>query len=103
MANSSQVTRVTFKAFCAAEGITAIHKTIRENTNKYPYVTVLRGGDAENIYFSKKASAEVAEGQSVKSIASQLFINVAVNAQGESRTKLSFAGNSTYEDVMDMF
>ena len=102
MANSS-ITRVTFKAFCFAEGITAIHKSIRVNTNGYPFITVLRGADAENIYFSKKASAEVAEGQSVKSIASQLYVNVAVNQQGESRTKLSFAGNSTYEDIDDMF
>ena len=102
MANSS-ITRVTFKAFCAAERVTAIHKVIRINTNGYPFVTVLRGSDAENIYFSKKAAAEVAEGQSVKSIASQLYVNVATNASGESRTKLSFAGNSTYEDIDDMF
>lgn len=103
MANSSQVTRVTFKAFCAAEGITAIHKTIRTNSNGYPFITVLRGADAENIYFSKKASAEVAEGELVKSIASELFVNTAVNANKEQRTKLSFAGNSTYEDIDDMF
>ena len=102
MANSS-ISRVTFKAFCQAEGITAIHKTVRENTNKYPFVTVLRGSEAENIYFSKKASAEVSEGEIVKAIANDLFINVAVNQAGESRTKLSFAGNSSYEDIDDMF
>ena len=103
MNTSSQIIRSTFKSFCQAEGITAIHKSIRVNTNGYPFVTVLRGSEAENIYFSKKASAEVAEGQSVKSIAKDLFTNVAVNQAGESRTKLSFAGNSSYDDIDDMF
>ena len=98
----ANISRITFKAFCQNEGITAIHKTIRKNANGYPFITVLRGAEAENIYFSKKASAEVSEGEIVKAIASQLFVNFAVNQEGESRTKLSFAGNS-YEDINDMF
>ena len=100
---NTEILRVSFKAFCQAEGITSIHKTIRVNTNGYPFVTVLRGDVAENIYFSKKASAEVSEGEVVKSIANTLFVNTAVNSNGESRTKLSFAGNSSYEDIDSMF
>lgn len=103
MATNSSITRISFREFCKAEGITSIHKTIRVNKNGYPFVTVLRGSDAENIYFSKKAAAEVAEGESVKSVANSLYINTATNAEGESRTKLSFAGNSSYEDINDMF
>ena len=101
--NNSQISRVSFKAFCQAEGITSIGKTVRVNASGYPFVTVLRGSDAENIYFSKKAAAEVTEGQLVKSIANTLFVNTAVNSNGESRTKLSFAGNSSYEDIDSMF
>ena len=100
---NTSIIRTSFKDFCKAEGVTAIHNAVRVNQNGYFYITVLRGSVAENIYFSKKASAEVSEGVSVKSIAYLLFTNSAVNAQGETRIKLSFAGNSSYLDIDDMF
>ena len=100
---NTEILRVSFRDFCKSEGITSICKKVRVNENGYPYITVLRGSDAENIYFSKKAAAEVDEGLEVKSIANLLYVNTAVNSNGESRTKLSFAGNSSYEDVDSMF
>ena len=100
---NTQISRVSFRDFCKSEGVTSICKTVRVNQNGYPYATILRGAVAENIYFSKKAAAEVSEGLEMKSIANLLYINTAVNSDGESRTKLSFAGNSNYEDVDSMF
>lgn len=98
--------RSTFKSFIAAQGITAVAPAIRQNTNGYPFITVLRGSgpeSAENIYFSVKASAEVSEGQAVKSIAKDLYVVNTLNAAGEARTKLSFAGESSYLGVDELF
>ena len=93
----------TFKSYCQQTGVTSIHKTIRTNSNGYPFITVLRGSVAENVYLSKASGAKVAEGSSVKDIAKDLFVTIAPNADGESRTKLFFAGDSSYEAMEDMF
>ena len=98
--------RSTFKSFVAAQGITAVYPSIRQNTNGFPFITVLRGSgpdSAENIYFSVKASAQVAEGQAVKSIAKDIYVVNVENAAGEARTKLSFNGESSYLGVDELF
>jgi len=95
-------TMKTFAEFCQENGVTAVHGAVRVNTNNYPFITVLRGNDAENIYFSKNASNEVSEGSDVTSIAKQLFVTETVNAAGESRTKLSF-NKGNYIDIADLF
>jgi hypothetical protein len=94
--------RTTFKSYCASTGVTAV-SPVRQNVNGYPFVTVLRGAEAENVYFSIKASADVVEGTDIKSIASDLFIAHTINAAGEPRTKLSFRGDSIYVDIADLF
>jgi hypothetical protein len=92
----------TFAEFCKTNGITAINNNVRVNTNGYPFITVLRGSDAENIYFSKNASSEVAEGSDVPSIAKSLYIVETVNAVGEPRIKLSF-NKGNYTNIADLF
>lgn len=92
---------MSLKTFAQSEGITAFSAVVRANVNGYPFVTALRGSDAENIYFSKNASAQISEGQSFKSIAKDLYVVKVENAAGEMRTKLSF--NSTYEDLDSLF
>lgn len=96
----------SLKSFIAATGVTAVFPAIRQNSNGYPFITVLRGsGDAnaENIYFSIKASAEVSEGQQLKSIAKDLLVSNTVNAAGESRLKLHFQGESAYVAADSLF
>ena len=94
----------TFKEYCTETGVTSICKTIRINSaHSYPFITVLRGKIAENIYLSKASASKVSEGDSVKSIASELLVATAPNADGEDRTKLFFQGDSSYESVEDMF
>lgn len=98
--------RTPLKEWCKANGITAIHQSVRENTNQYPFITFLRGegeDSAENIYFSIKGASLVSAGQDVKSIAKDLYVVPVVNKDGESRLKLSFKGESTYMDVNEMF
>lgn len=95
--------RIPLKTWCADNGITAVHQSVRENTNSYPYVTFLRGEDAENIYFSIKGAEKVSAGQAVKSIAKDLYIVPTTNASGEERLKLSFNGESTYHDISELF
>lgn len=93
--------RLTLKEFVAQEGINAI-SNVRVNTNGYPFVTVLRGSDAENVYFSKNASEKVDEGTTIKSIAKDLFVVSCTNAAGEDRIKLSFSGEN-YESTDSLF
>lgn len=88
--------------FAKTSGITAVAKTVRINTNGYPFLTMLRGNDAENLYFSKSAAALVTEGTVTASIAKELFVVDAKNAAGETRTKLTF-NNSNYADIDDLF
>lgn len=96
------MTYKTFRQYCIDTKVVSIAKSIRENANKYPYITVLRDGNvAENIYFSKSSATQVTVGSLTKSIANDLFIADAVNADGEARTKLSF--NNSYDAMEDMF
>jgi len=96
------MTYKTFKQYCIDTKVVSIAKSVRANVNEYPYITVLREGNvAENIYFSKNATAEVAVGSLTKSIANDLFVADTTNADGEARTKLSF--NNSYEDMGSMF
>ena len=97
------MTRETFKSWCKLNGVTSINKEIRTNTNGYPFITILRDKDAENIYFGRKSAAKVELGDSVKAIANDLYVTIAVNADGQPRTKLSFDGVSSYEDLDSMF
>ena len=91
----------TFKQYCIDTKVTSIAKSVRVNANNYAFVTVLRGILAENIYFSKNANAEVAEGLATKSIANSLYVADTINGKGEARTKLSF--KNSYESMEDMF
>ena len=91
----------TFRQYCIESGVTSIAKSIKSNTNGYPFITVLRNDKAENIYFSKSASAEVTEGLATKSIANSLYVADTINGEGEARTKLSF--KNSYEDMGSMF
>ena len=97
------MTRETFKSWCKSNGVTSINKEIRTNTNGYPFITILRGNISENLYFGRKSAAKVEKGDAVKSIANELYVTIAVNADGQPRTKLSFSGESNYDSLEDMF
>ena len=72
------MTRETFKSWCKSNGVTSINKEIRTNTNGYPFITILRDKDAENIYFGRKSAAKVELGDSVKAIANDIYVTIAV-------------------------
>jgi hypothetical protein len=96
--------RISFASYCTNTGVTTVCPSVRENTNGYPFITVLRGNVAENIYFGIDASSEVSLGQDTKSIAKNLFVVDTINAGGESRTKLSFKNaDNAYYDINDLF
>ncbi len=92
----------TFKQYCTEQGFTAIFPSVRENTNKYPFVTLLKGNEAENIYFSINASEQVSEGTPIKEIFGKLYVAKVENANGEPRVKLTFnKGEGTYLSLSD--
>ena len=95
--------RTTLSQWCQDTGVTAIAKAVRENSNGYPFLTVLRGSSAENIYFSKAASQKVASGEETTPLLEELFVVHTQNALGEPRVKLSFGGESSYIDVASLW
>lgn len=94
----------TLKDFCQSRNFVEIHKTVRENSNGYPYITFINSANkAENVYFSKSQSANVAEGQLVTpSILKDLRVASVLNAAGEERTKLIGAGESQRLSLDDL-
>ncbi len=80
----------TIKEFAASKSFTSVAPSVRVNTNGYPFITFIDDKNvAENVYFSKAASAKVAVGQSVdKDLMSQHQIAITRNAAGEERVKL---------------
>lgn len=77
---------------------------ISENTNGYPFITFINGANkAENIYFSKRASANVSAGMLVTpSLIADLQIATVTNANGEERVKLCGKGESNRLDLSDL-
>lgn len=76
--------------FAKSKGFVNIVPRVRINTNGYPYVTFIDSANqAENIYFSKSAAEQVAEGTPVdKGLLARHQIGITTNAEGEERIKL---------------
>lgn len=85
---------------------------VRVNANGYPFITFLqdaKGADgkniAENVYFSKKAALEVAEGDEA-TVCKDLGLKVLEleYSNGETRLKLSLEGDGgEYTSIEDLF
>lgn len=87
------------KSWLAKEGFISLVPEIRTNKNKYPYITFLKEDNtAENIYFSKNASEKIEQGLLGIMDLKSAFIIGATNADGESRTKISFSQRESIED-----
>ena len=86
----------SIKEFVKDNGFTTIANTVRKNRNGYPFITFINDdNEAENIYFSKKASEGLEEGQPVnKELFKDLYIAETENAEGEKRMKLCKGGGN---------
>jgi len=91
------MSHITLKAFCAASNAQML-SDVRINANKYHYIFI----DDESLYFSKNGSALVSAGQSILTIAKDLYVIDVVNADGEPRQKLTFTAPSG-TSVADLF
>lgn len=93
---------VAIGAFASEKGFTSIAPVVRENVNRYPYLTFINAkNEAENIYFSKKAAATVKAGMPVtKEMLGGLSIGHTTNEAGEARIKL--VSNSERVDLADL-
>jgi ssDNA-specific exonuclease RecJ len=93
----------TLKSYCVEQGFTAVSPDVRENTNGYPFITLLKGKNAENIYFGIEASSEVVAGSPTKDIFAKLYVTTVENKDGEARVILTFKkGESKYLDISDL-
>ncbi len=86
--------------------------SLRENTNGYPFVTLLnKKGEAQNIYFGQKSSVVIKDtfevGDNIITALKDATVIKAKNAEGETRYKLSLPNSSskysTDSELMDVF
>lgn len=98
--------------FAKKQGYASYCKTVRTNTNGYPFITFLFADKdsegntrAENVYFSKRAGELVDEGSIVdKSLTSQLQARLVEYTDGRTpQWKLcSIDGDSAYASIDDL-
>lgn len=81
---------VSVATFAKQGGFTQIAPKVRTNVSGYPFITFIDANNkAENIYFSKNAAKDVADGQVVTgAMLKGLSIAETKNAAGEARIKL---------------
>lgn len=93
---------LSVKEFAKQNGFVQLVPNVRTNVNGYPFITFLKEDNtAENIYFSRKASAAVAAGTPVdKQLLSVYQIGITTNAEGEERIKL--ISNSDRVDISSL-
>lgn len=92
------------KDFMTSKNFTQVAKTIRENSNNYPYITFIdKDNKAENVYFSKNLSKKYIAGEIIeKGFFDNIQIGYTKNAEGEIRTKL-VSKESNRLDINDLF
>lgn len=102
--------RITIKKFMKSKGFSSFFKSIRVNSNNYPYVTFLRPlpdgrNEGENVYFSKNFSDHVAEGVDVLSLFKSGNVKVAQISYRDGRPtrwKLVSSESGDYVSIDDL-
>lgn len=79
---------------------------LRVNTNGYPFVTLIKGKKALNLYFGQKTAKVILATFNVGDIITPALANAEVvfaeNEQGENRYKISLSGASNYTTKAEM-
>ena len=93
---------LSIKELCVLKGFVTLVPSVRSNTNDYPYITFINAkNEAENIYFSKAASANVTLGSPVdKAMLATHQAAFTKNEAGEDRIKL--ISNSERVDISSL-
>ena len=96
---------ITVQAFMQSRGFVSVVRTVKENKNGYPFVTFIDAANvAENIYFSKNASALVTAGTEIaRGFFTPFMVAETTNAEGEKRMKLVAQGESMRVAATDLF
>jgi hypothetical protein len=95
-ANSTEIKTMSVLDFFKASNITQVNPVVDTNVNGYPFITLINADNkAENIYFSKRASSSYPKGTPIaKGFFAELQFVESVNANGETRIKLSLKGGN---------
>jgi hypothetical protein len=95
--------KLSLKTIAKEVGISGI-SVVRENSNEFKFITILKGNTAFNLYFGQKSSDKVVVGEQVpKELIKDSEVILAVNADGEERLKLSIGGVSEYVSAESLF
>lgn len=102
--DDAELNRRTVKEYMAEMGFIQVNAKVAQNVNEYPFVTFIDADNkAENVYFSKNASALVEEGDDiVKGFFDDFCVVDVINADGEKRTKIATKGGNRI-DIDDLF
>jgi hypothetical protein len=86
----TELKTLSIAEFVKSKGFVEINNTIKLNSNGYPFVTFINADNvAENVYFSKAASANVKQDEELNiEMLNNYRIANTTNADGEVRTKL---------------
>ncbi len=104
----TQVNSQSVKSFMASNGYVQVVNHVRENTNGYPFVTMINSANvAQNVYFTKAATEKglVKTGDKViKGFFTNLVMyEVALNETGEMVWKIGGKGESQRVELSDLF
>lgn len=85
-------------------GVLTNVSAVRVNDSTYPFITVLKGNKASNVYFGKKSAAQVQKDDvlTLDQLKKAEFV-LATNEAGEQRVKLSLNGDSAYTNLASIF
>jgi hypothetical protein len=102
---TTELTTMSVESFMGDQGFISVIQTVRENLNGYPFVTFMDADNkAENVYFSKAASEDVAAGDSIaRGFFDPYVMVLTANADGEARWKIATKGGSNRLEVADLF
>ncbi len=83
-------------------GVVRNISAVRTNESGYPYVTMLSGDKASNVYFGKKSAESVHKGDVLTGVQlRQAQLVLATNEAGEPRVKISLNGENAYTSLAD--
>lgn len=96
---------INFTQLLLSKTITGFNATVQKNKNGYPFITLYRGGTANNVYFSKDAGKVVVDSgiTDIKLIAKELqLVRIPDESANQTPFKLSFVGKDKGVSTQEM-
>lgn len=100
---STAIKQISLKKAHQNKAVTTIVTIVKSNVSGYKYITLLKDKAATNVYFGRKSSEMVLEGEDIRELLVNASLIKAVNEAGETRLKISLSGDSEYVSTDSLF